>query len=144
LLGLLRCFYIYRQTPECGRIEAILSWHHPKRELEELERNPVTLRSRSVIEPAPHLRHTMVMGGHQRPPQRENYVEVQTSSPPDSPPSHVTPLATFNCILRQCPMVNCFLLPNSQNLTSTADIFCVLNSRRAIHWVEQRARANGL
>jgi hypothetical protein len=110
LLGFLRCCYNYKKTPRRDRIADVLRRHHLQRELEELERNPVSLRRPFLREPAPPYfprppSYEQINSTHQgTAPPRADYSAVPTHSPSPSPPlSQRTPLPTHPVGARPLP-----------------------------------------
>jgi hypothetical protein len=107
LLSFLRCCNNYRKTPRRDRIADIVHRHNLQRELEELERNPRTLRRPSLPEPAPP--YFPRPPSYDIPPASQDhtsshfqrsersvspsvYSAVSTSSPPSTPPMSEVPL----------------------------------------------------
>ncbi|KAF9058065.1 hypothetical protein BJ165DRAFT_1521382 [Panaeolus papilionaceus] len=97
---IIRCIYNYSRAPKRDRIAEVLSRHQLQRELEELERNPLTLRREvSVRDPAPPYfppppayTHNLPQPATLAPERPTDYTQIPTSTPPPSPPSPPHPL----------------------------------------------------
>lgn len=113
LISCIRCCYSYNRTPKRDRIAAVLQRHQLERELEELERNPFTLRRSPSNDPVPPYfppppTYEVITSTNPASSslQHSGYLEISTASPPPSPPSPTLQLAPSHSrtTIRQPPI----------------------------------------
>jgi hypothetical protein len=91
LLCLIRFLHNYRKTPPRDRITGVVSRYQLQRELEELERNPFSLRRASLREPAPPYfpRPPPYSSRHSLCVEVPTEVLLSSRSPREGHPTHV-------------------------------------------------------